>query len=268
MQLDADMVVSLLLLGSVVGFMAGLLGIGGGGIMVPVLTAIFLARQVPVEHVVHMALGTSMASIITTSAASMRAHHKHHAVLWPVVMKITPGVILGTFIATYFVTLIQPQYLALFFSVFMAYVAVQMLINFQPRAQRELPGRVALFLTGKGIGAISAVVAIGGGTLTVPYLVWNNVGLKQAIGTSAAIGFPIALAGTIGYLWHARAADSDLSYLFGYVYLPAVLLISVVSYFTAPLGALLAHRLPVSLLKKVFAFFLVYLSLKMLVSVV
>ena len=150
----------------------------------------------------------------------------------------------------------------------MAYVASQMFINFQARAERQLPGRLALFLAGKGIGAVSAVVAIGGGTLTVPYLVWNNVNLKQAIGTSAAIGFPIAIAGTFGYLWHGWQANSGVNYLFGYVYLPAVLLISMVSYFTAPLGAQLAHRLPVPILKKVFAVFLVYLSIKMLLSII
>ena len=268
MLLSLDIIISFLLLGCVVGFMAGLLGIGGGGIMVPILSTIFLAHDVPIEQVIHLALGTSMASIIITSAASMRAHHQHQAVLWPVVQKIAPGVILGTFIATYFVTFMRAEYLAIFFSLFMAYVAIQMLINFQARAERELPGRLALFLAGKGIGAVSAVVAIGGGTLTVPYLVWNNINLKQAIGTSAAIGFPIAIAGTFGYLWHGWQASSDIQYLFGYVYLPAVLLISVVSYFTAPLGARLAHRLPVPALKKVFAVFLVYLSLKMLTSII
>jgi uncharacterized membrane protein YfcA len=109
-------------------------------------------------------------------------------------------------------------------------------------------------------------VAIGGGTLTVPYLTWHNINLKQAIGTSSAVGFPIAIAGTVGYLINGWSVQSDMQYLYGYVYLPAVLLISAISYTTAPMGARMAHRLPIPALKKVFAIFLIFLSVKMLLS--
>lgn len=263
-----DTVIVFLVLGTIVGFFAGLLGIGGGGIMVPVLTAYFLYKEVPVEFVVHLALGTSMASIIVTSASSLYAHHQHQGILWNVVKAMVPGVLIGTFIATYLASQISSQHLAIFFAIFMAYVSIQMFLNVQAKASRVLPGSTGLFSVGAGIGAVSAVVAIGGGSLTVPFLTWHNVNIKKAIGSSAAVGFPIAIAGTIGYLINGWNVAYQAEYLFGFVYLPAVLLISVMSYFTAPLGAKLAHKLPVPVLKKVFALFLLALGLKMLHSVI
>ena len=257
-----------MMLGAVVGFMAGLLGIGGGGIMVPILTSIFLFNEMPLEYVVHIALGTSMASIIVTSASSLLAHQKHRGILWGVVKLMAPGVLIGTFLATYFVSHISARHLAIFFACFMAYVAIQMFLNFQPKSTKTIPGVLPLFATGSGIGIVSAMVAIGGGTMTVPFLTWHNVSLRKAIGTSAAIGFPIAIAGTIGYLLNGLNAEFKTEYLIGYIYLPAVVSISVVSYFTAPLGAKLAHTLPIPKLKKIFALFLVLLSVKMVMSII
>ena len=257
-----------LLLGAFVGFMAGLLGIGGGGIMVPTLTSIFLLQGVPVEKVVHLALGTSMASIIATSLASMRAHHRNGGVLWPVVRAVTPGIIVGTFLATFVAKYISSAHLAIFFAVFMGAVAVQMFLNKKPKPSRELAGTTGMLAAGSGIGAISALVSIGGGSLTVPFLTWQNVEIRKAIGTSAAIGLPISIAGTLGYVVNGWANSSPESYTFGFIYLPAVLLISATSFFTAPVGAKMAHRLPVGVLKKIFAVLLVVLGLKMLFSVI
>lgn len=268
MMLDPQWVLGFLLLGAFVGFMAGLLGIGGGGIMVPALTSIFLFQGVPVEKVVHLALGTSMASIIATSLSSMRAHHRNGGVLWPVVRAVTPGIIVGTFLATFVAKYISSVHLALFFAVFMGAVAVQMFLNKKPRPSRELAGTTGLLVAGSGIGAISALVSIGGGSLTVPFLTWQNVDVRKAIGTSAAIGLPISIAGTLGYIVNGWANSSPENYTFGFIYLPAVLLISVVSFFTAPIGAKMAHRLPVGILKKIFAVLLVLLGLKMLFSVI
>lgn len=267
-MLAVDSIIIFLFLGAVVGFFAGLLGIGGGGIMVPALTAFFLYKNVPVDYVVHLALGTSMASIITTSASSLYAHQKRQGVIWPIVRAMAPGILLGTFLATYLVTHISASHLAIFFALFMAYVSVQMFLNIQPKPSRTTPGNSALVVTGGAIGAVSAVVAIGGGSLTVPYLAWHNVSLKKAIGTSAAVGFPIALAGTVGYLVNGWNSSYQQDYLYGFIYLPAVILISMVSYFTAPLGVKLAHSLPVPILKKVFAVFLLLLGVKMLMSVI
>lgn len=266
-MLEVEWILSFLLLGSFVGFMAGLLGIGGGGIMVPVLTSIFLLQGVPVENVMHLALGSSMASIIITSISSLSAHHSKGGVVWNVVKGMVPGIIVGTFAATFLVSHISSIYLALFFSIFMAYVSIQMFLNKKPKPSRNLTGSTGLLIAGSGIGAISALVSIGGGSLTVPYLTWQNVDIKKAIGTSAAIGLPISIAGTLGYVINGWETYSMGSYTFGFIYIPAVLLISVASFFTAPYGAKLAHRLNVSILKKVFSVLLIILSIKMLISI-
>ncbi len=267
-MIDIQWIFIFLILGVFVGFMAGLLGIGGGGIMVPVLTTIFLYQGVSVDNVVHLALGTSMASMIITSTASFRAHHARGGVIWPVVKGMAPGIILGTFLATFLASYLSSLYLAIFFALFMAYVSLQMFIDKKPKPSRELAGKAGLFVAGSGIGAISALVSIGGGSLTVPFLTWQNVEIKKAIGTSAAIGLPIAIAGTLGYLINGWSHFSSDPFTFGFVYLPAVLLIASTSFFAAPYGVKLAHALPVASLKKVFAVLLILLSVKMLYSVV
>jgi len=266
-MLEIEWLLSFLLLGSFIGFMAGLLGIGGGGIMVPVLTSIFLQQDIPIKDVVHLALGTSMASIIVTSISSLRAHNAKGGVVWVVVKRMAVGIILGAFLATFFVAALSTAYLAIFFAIFMAYVSLQMFLDKKPKPSRALAGNMGLFMAGSGIGAVSALVSIGGGSLTVPYLTWQNVEAKKAIGTSAAIGLPLSIAGTLGYLINDGVGSSLQGFTIGFVYLPAVLLISIASFFTAPYGVLLAHKLPVSVLKKVFSILLIILSIKMLASV-
>jgi len=266
-MLGIELILLLLLVGGFVGFMAGLLGIGGGGMLVPILTSIFLSRGAAVDKVVHLALGTAMATMIVTTFSSFRAHASKRNVIWKVARGMSVGIILGTFLATFIASHLKSFYLAVFFSLFMAYVAGQMYLDKKPKPSRELAGNAGLFLAGAAIGAISALVSIGGGALTVPYLTWQNVDIKKAIGTSAAIGFPIAIAGTIGYLVNGRLNTSTGEYTFGFIYLPAALIISATSFFAAPFGAQLSHKLPVPILKKVFAALLLGLSVKMLMSV-
>jgi uncharacterized protein len=255
------------LLGVVVGFFAGLLGVGGGGIMVPMLTSLFLSQGVSRDHVVHLALGTSMAAIVVTSVSSLRAHHAHGAVLWPTVKRITPGILIGTFFGTFVASRVQTAFLAVFFTAFMGFVAVQMLAGLRPQPSRELPGAAGLSLVGLGIGGVSALVAIGGGSLSVPFMTWCNVKMQRAIGTSAAIGLPIALAGTLGYLVNGLGREGMPPYSLGFVYVPALVLIGLTSTLTAPLGAKLAHKLPVATLKRAFAVMLLLLCAKMLYGV-
>jgi len=253
-----------LALGAVAGFFAGLLGVGGGAIMVPVLALMFAAQGFPEAHLMHLALGTSMAAIVFTSISSLRAHHTHGAVRWPIVRAIAPGILLGTFAGAQLASAVPTRPLAIFFTAFMSYVAFQMLANVKPKPARQLPGRFGMFLVGNGIGAISALVAIGGGSLSVPFMTWCNVKMHHAIGTSAAIGLPIALAGTLGYLVGGIGASGLPQGSFGYIQLPALLACVAMSVLTAPLGARAAHRLPVATLKKVFAGVILLLLAKML----
>jgi uncharacterized membrane protein YfcA len=254
-------------LGGGIGLLAGLFGIGGGGIMVPVLAAIFAARAFPAELRLHLALGTSMAAIVPTAVSSLLAHHRRGAVLWKVVARMAPGVLAGTFAATFLAARLPDKPLALFFAAFMAFVSVQMFLDRAPRPHRTLPPAPALAGAGAGIGAVSALVAIGGGSLTVPFLAWCNVRLQTAIGTSAAVGLPIALAGALGYGINGLGAQGLPAGSLGFVYLPAALSMAAASAFTAPLGARLAHALPVPALKRLFALLLVSLSVHMLYAV-
>ena len=255
-----------LLTGIVAGFLAGLLGVGGGLVIVPVLTFIFTAQHFPASHILHLALGTSLASILFTSVSSLRAHHAHGAVNWQLVRGVTPGILAGTFLGTVLAAQLSSNFLKGFFVMFVYYVATQMLLNIKPKPTRQLPGWGGLFGAGSIIGGVSSLVGIGGGTLSVPFMTWCNIKMHQAIGTSAAIGFPIALAGAAGYIVNGLGTAGLPEYHLGFVYLPALAGLVLASVLTAPLGARLAHRLPVPQLKKIFAALLYVLGTRMLVS--
>jgi uncharacterized protein len=252
-------------LGAFAGVLAGLLGVGGGVVIVPILTFIFTAQQQPAEHILHLALGTSLASIMFTSVSSLRAHHARGAVDWFVVRRITMGIMAGTFFGSWVAAQLSTRFLKAFFVIFLYYVAVQMLLDIRPQPHRQLPGRVAMFSAGGLIGGISSLVGIGGGSMSVPFLVWCNIAMHNAIGTSAAIGFPIALAGAAGYVVNGLAVKLP-PHTLGFVYLPALLGVAAASILTAPLGAMLAHSLPVGRLKKIFALLLLVMGTKMLLS--
>ena len=255
-------------LGLFTGTLAGLLGVGGGLVMVPMLVMLFSAQPgFPVGEVLHMALGTSMAVILFTSLSSLRAHHKHGAVIWPVVLQIAPGILVGTGLGTLLAAQVPARPLAIFFTAFVCFVALQMAFNLKPKTTRQLPGVPGVLGVGVGIGAISALVAIGGGAITVPFLTWCNVRLQQAIGTSSAVGFPIAVGGTLGYVYNGWGYAGLPEWSLGFVYLPAFFILVPTSMLTAPLGARLAHRLPVVVLKKIFACLLIVLAAKMLFGI-
>ncbi len=256
-----------LALGAFAGFFAGLLGVGGGAVMVPILALMFAAQGFADTHLMHLALGTSMATIVFTSVSSLRAHHQHGAVLWPVVRRIAPGIVVGTLLGAQFAARVPTRPLAIFFALFMSYVAVQMILNIKPQPHRQLPGASGMFGVGAGIGGISALVAIGGGSLSVPFMTWCNVKMHNAIGTSAAIGFPIALAGTVGYMlsgYSAMQTGGLPEGSYGFIYLPALSGTVLASVIVAPFGARMAHRLPVATLKKAFAGVILLLLAKLL----
>lgn len=254
-------------LGLAVGFFAGLLGIGGGAIMVPALTAFFLWLNHDPAVVVHLALATSMSCIIFNAILSVRTHQKHHAVLWSVVTAISPAILLGSALATFFVIKLESKVIALIFMVLMIFVAIQLLLGFKPKATaaKQIP-KIELIPVGFLIGFVSAIIAIGGGSLTVPYLSWHQINMRKAIATAAAIGLPIALASTFVFVMQGIKQPNLPEFTIGYIYWPATLLISMGSLFTTTLGAQLTHRIPVQYLKNIFAALIVLLALKMYAS--
>lgn len=255
-----------LALGAVVGVFAGLFGVGGGAIQVPLMTMAFAAQGFDPEHILHMALGTGMATICFTSLSSLRAHHLLNAVDWTVLRQLTPGIVVGGFAGSLLARVIPTFPLAVIFTVFVFYAATNMLISWKPKPQRSLPGALGMFVAGFLICAFSALVAIGGAALTIPFLVFCNMPFHRAIGTSAAVGFPLALASTVGYIVNGYGQVGVPPYSIGYVYLPALIGIAIGSVLLAPFGARLAHRMPTRTLKRVFAAVMYVLATKLLVD--
>lgn len=253
-----------LALGAVAGFLAGLFGVGGGLIIVPGLLYIFHARGVAESVSLHLALGTSLASIVLTSLSSMASHHRHGAVDWSAVGRITPGLLIGTLLGAQLAGMIDARPLRLFFIAFLLFAATQMWLEYRPAPQRELPGVAGMSAVGGAIGAVSALVGIGGGTLSVPFQLWCNVPLHRAIGSAAAMGLPIAAAGAAGYVIAGWAEPARPETSLGFIHLPSLAAIAAASMLVAPLGALAAHRLPVKRLKRLFALLLYLLAARML----
>lgn len=250
-------------LGLASGFIAGLLGVGGGLVLVPVLSWIYAQQGFPAQFNIHMALGTSLAIIVLTSLSSLRAHHAHGAVRWEAVRRIAPGIVFGTLAGAMAAAHFSDQGLRWFFVCFLFFAGSQMLIGFRPKAHRELPGWAGMSAAGGVIGMISSWVGIGGGTLSVPFLSWCNVRFQEAIGTSAAIGFPIAVSGFVGYALSGLTATGLPQYSLGFVYLPALAMVALLSMVSAPWGARLTHSLPVGQLKKIFAALLLFMAVRM-----
>lgn len=255
------LVIQLLLLGVASGFLAGLLGIGGGMLMVPFLTAMLLAQGATEAMAVKMAIASSMACIVATSSSSLRAHHRRGAVRWELVRSMAPGIVAGALLsgAALFSSL-KGQWLAGVFAVFVGYSALQMWRGKQPPPGRGIPVAPGLAAVGALIGLLSGLVGAGGGFLAVPFLVWCNVPVHQAVATSAAVGLPVALASTLGYLIGGWGLEPALPGAFGYLYLPALALLMPVTVLLAPWGAKAAHALPVAQLKKLFAALLMLLA--------
>ena len=253
-----------LLMGLFVGFFAGLLGIGGGLILVTLMVYLFTVQGFPEERILHIALGTSITSIVFTSISSLLAHHKHGAVRWDIVRVAVFGLIVGTLLGTLVADQLKTKYLAIFFVIFVYYSAIQMFVNAKPKPSRQLPGRLGLNLASVLIGVLSALVGVGGGIMTIPLMSMCNVPMRNAIGTSAALGLPIAIAGTIGFIATGLGKDHLPPFSVGYVYLPALIGIVIGTLVTVPWGAKMAHTLPVPRLKKIFAVILFILATRML----
>ena len=255
-----------LALGVVGGFAAGLLGIGGGMLYVPLLVWLFEMQGFSSTTLVHLALGTSLTTIVFTSISSARTHHAKGNVDWSIVRGITPGILAGGFIGGILARYLSTSTLALIFTIFVSYSAVQMFLNAKPKPSRSLPGTVGLIGVGTLISTLSQLVGAGGGFLSVPFMTWCNVTMHRAVGTSAAIGLPIAIVGTVAFFISGQTVTGLPPGSFGFIYLPALIGVLVPSVLMAPVGARLASRLPVTTLKRVFGGFLLLLAFKMLHS--
>lgn len=254
-------------IGALVGFAAGLLGIGGGVVMVPLLVLVFRAHEMPAEHVLHLALGTALAAMVFTSVSSMRAHHAHGGVDWKISRAMSPGMLAGSFAAALVAGFIPTRPLAVIFTLFVCYAATSILLDLKPAKTRDLPGPAGIFSAGAIIGAISSLLAAGGAFMTIPFLAWCGVPLRRAIGTAAANGLPIAIAGTAGYLIQGWRVPDLPEATLGYVYLPALALVVTTSMLAAPMGAWAAHRLPIKQLRRLFALLLYVFAARMLAGV-
>jgi len=254
----------LLSIGALAGTMAGLLGIGGGAIIVPVLAWVFERQGVSPAVLMHVAVGTSLATLIATSLSSIRAHHKRRAIQWPVFRSITPGILAGGLLGSSIAGLLSGEDLRIVFGVVILFVAAQMARGMTTKPHRTLPGKVGMIGAGTVIGTISALLGIGGGAMSVPFMTWCNIDARQAVATAAAIGLPIAVAGTLGFLIHGWGNPQLPAASLGYINLPAFAGVVAASVLFAPFGARIAHRIQPLTLKRIFAIFLVVMGLRML----
>jgi uncharacterized membrane protein YfcA len=260
MLLAWPLVVELLLLGAGAGFLAGLLGVGGGMVLVPFITLLLTLKGFPSDLIVKVAIATSLATICFTSLSSVRAHHARGAVRWDIVRRLAPGIVLGSLLGAQVAKALPSSLLAGLFALFVGFSATQMLRGGKPTPARQLPPAPGLFGVGGVIGAVSALVGAGGAFMSVPFMTWCNVPIHNAVATSAALGFPIALASTVGYVISGWSLPDALPGSLGYLYLPALLCIAAASVSTAPLGARVAHSLDVGQLRRVFALMLYALA--------
>ena len=254
-------ILMLMLCGSISGFLAGLLGIGGGMILVPFMILVFNHLGFSQEVIVHMAIATGMATILFTTSSAIWAHHKHGSIDWKLVASLSPGMIFGGLIGgSELFEALKTSWLSLFFAIFIVYTSIQMLLNKKPTAGRSLPGVIGLFSFGAFAGALASLVGAGGAFITVPFMLWCNVKPHTAMATSSGLGLPIALAATLGYMYGSWGNPNLPTGSMGFVYLPAVACIVIVSILTAPFGAKMARKLDVAQLKRVFGVVLFFLA--------
>jgi len=264
-EITLQIIIFYALAGIFAGLIGGMIGLSGGVIIVPVLHFLFIQQGFPLEILMQLAVTTSLATIIVTSSAATYVHHKKGAILWPAVNRLVPGLLIGACLGALLADYFSSFVLRTIFGVFEILVGIQIWLDFKPKAHSALPGTPGLVGSGVGIGLLSTLMGIGGGTLTVPFLLWCNVNMRNAVAVSSACGFPIAVAATIALVIAGSDEQAVPAHSLGYLYWPAALIISAMTIFSAPLGARLAHYLPIDTLKRVFAIVLVIVGIRMLV---
>ncbi len=260
------MLLEFALIGVVAGYLAGFLGIGGGFIVVPALTYLFIQDPVTAPWAIHMAVATSLGTMLVTSLSSIIAHQRKGAIRWPLVRSLAIGLVLGAVIGAAVADKLQGEVLVRVFGLFAFLAGLQLLVSQHPEGERSLPGQPGASVAGLVIGAISSMIGIGGGALTGPWQLWHGVKVQNAIATSAACGYPIALAGTFTFVVLGLGGDLPDGAL-GYIHLPAFMVVALTGAAAAPLGAATVHRLPPGLVKKIFGLFLLLIGLRMLAGI-
>ena len=250
--------------GFVGGLLSGMFGVGGGIVVVPILAMLFASLHFPPEHLMQLAIGTSLATIIINSISSSRAHHRHGNVNWFIVRCMAPAGVLGAIFATWLASRLHSDVLQAIFAVFECAIALHLFWGKLPQPHGEFSWKPGLFAFGGVVGLASSLLGIGGGTVSVPFLIYGTRDMRAAIGTAAAIGLPLSIMGTLGYVFAGmHVADPLPQPSLGYVYLPAFVGIALAGILGAPQGVKLAQRLPVALLKKLLAVVLFVLGVKM-----
>ncbi|MGB3622836.1 sulfite exporter TauE/SafE family protein [Ketobacter sp. MCCC 1A13808] len=253
-------------LGIVAGLAAGLLGVGGGLIIVPVLIYAFTSQGFSPEVLTHMAVGTALATMIVTSSGSAYQHHRNGAVVWSVFLWFAVGLSAGALLGAKLADLLHGRILQILLGCFAILLALQMAAGKKAKPSRALPGKPGLVLAGGIIGSISAIFGIGGGSLSVPFFSWCNMKMQQAVATSAAGGLPIAVAGSAGFIYTGWNEAGLPPHSVGYIYIPALIGIAITSVVFSQIGAHWAHRLPAATLKKIFAALLVVVGIKLVIG--
>lgn len=253
-----------LAVGALAGLIAGMLGLGGGVVIVPALALVFPLLGIPADVLMHLAIGTSLAVIVPTSMSSAYAHYRRGAVDLPLVRFLLPGLVVGAVLGGWLADMLPSALLGRVFGVFVIAVATQIFFNATAPGRRPLPGTTGLLTVGAVIGTASTLLGIGGGSLTVPFLNYCRVDMRRAVATSSACGLVLGVLGAVAFLWNGRGHSELPDGALGYLYLPAFVGLALAAVATAPLGARLAHSLPVPTLKRVFAVFLALAGLRML----
>jgi uncharacterized membrane protein YfcA len=254
-----------LLIGIIAGTLSGMLGIGGGLMVIPLLAWLLKLQGVSNVLIMHMAAGTSLSVMIFTTFSSLYGHTKRGVKVWNIYRRLILGIIFGTFLGAIFEHFLHSDILEIIFAIFIFIVAIRMLLALKTKASRTLPGHLGMFGMALVIGGKSGLLGLGGGTITIPFLTYCNVPVRNTIAVSAACGFTIAFIGTISYILTGQHATNLPAWSLGYIYLPAFLGIVLTAPLCAQLGAYFSHKIPKQVLTRILGGVLLILAIKMVI---
>lgn len=250
--------------GASAGFLAGLFGIGGGTVIVPIMVWLLGYWGIGGEYVQHLAIGTSFAVMVFTTFSGALAQHRRGAIRWEIVRNMSPMMVLGGILGSMVARYIPAAHLQLVFTVFIYALSVQLLLGFSPKPRETMPGRAMMMGVGSGVGVLSSWVGIGGGTLSVPFLLYCRSTIHQATATSAGLAWPMSVSGAVGYLLAGWSVEGLPAGSIGFWYAPAAAILAMGTVLFAPIGVRVAHRLPAPVLKKAVGWLMFFIATQML----